>query len=159
MEKFTLKERMYLILLLFFTVTHLNLHAQRTVTSIGSGNWSNPSIWDVNEIPKLGDQVVINSQIDYDVNIFGSNALDQLIISGSGSLAIPSSNFLQIHTKVIRLANSATLDIKNGNVVVIDSIYQEGGTLTLSGGNLTIEQGDFSGGGGTLTLSGGNLTV
>jgi len=54
-----------------------------TLTSVKSGNWSDPTVWDLNRLPAAGDQVVIASghTVTYDVVEGSTND----IILGSSS--------------------------------------------------------------------------
>ena len=151
------KNGLFLILFLFFLQDHC--FAQSTITTIADGDWTNAntSIWNNGGVPQPGDTVIIRHNINMQVTMFGTNPLAKINIHNGGTITI--SQNLILNTQLVSIEEGGAFNMNDGNINIIDSLYQQGGQVSISGGNLTIEQGNFNTNGGETTFSGGNLTI
>ncbi|MFN9519459.1 MAG: hypothetical protein ACK574_06960, partial [Bacteroidota bacterium] len=135
------------------------------ITSVASGNWNDPNIWDGMAVPTSSDNVRIASGHTVTLNVNG-NAIS-LNVNGGGVLNA-ASNTLTLSTNLIvggtvnfsgstvNIAGSGAgngINILNNGVLNISS-----GTVNLGpagGGNRTLSQAV----GGTLNITGGTLNV
>jgi hypothetical protein len=109
-----------------------------TVTTIASGNWSDPTVWSTGGIPACGSIVTIASGHTITVNTtaFASG----LTINTGGTL--------------INAASTMTIGCSNNNAV-----FTNLGTHTVSGGTLIVNGGVYHRTGSTFNHTGGDIIV
>ncbi|MFN4082948.1 MAG: T9SS type A sorting domain-containing protein [Bacteroidia bacterium] len=135
------------------------------ITSIASGDWNDPSIWDASAVPTSSDNVRI--ALGHTVNL-NTNANAISLNVQSGGILNAGANTLNLSTNLIVggdiNASGATFNITgsgagNGISILNGGILNiSAGTVNLGptgGGNRTLNQAA----GGTLTISGGTLNV
>ena len=148
----------------------------RTVTSIATGNWNNPSTWDIGRAPEAGDNVVVAAGHKVTMNIT-TIAINTLTVDAGGevdqvaNLTINSSGgitnngiFAFTRSVVLNtdLVNTATLQWTSGNLSTTGaaSILNDG-SFDITGTNLgngTVAVVNRTG--GTISASGtGNFDI
>ncbi len=135
-----------------------------TVTSVTTGNWSNPSTWDAGYVPLSTDNVIIAD--GHTVTLDGSYTCNNLTVGGgsSGKLFIGSStssvtftvngdirvksgavlkanqSFASTHTMIAsgHIANNGTINMRPVATSLCNVIFNKNGDQTISGtGGLT----------------------
>ena len=143
MKFFTKFSKFAFTLLLLVSAVMVNA---ATITSAGSGNWSNGATWVGGILPGLADDVVIAS--GHNVTLDANQTVLSTNIGTGGTLTVAAN----------------TLTIKSTTVNVNTSVFTIAGTLTMSGGQITVLgrvvlSGIFNQSGGDLKIDGHNGTV
>ncbi len=105
-----------------------------TVTSVGSGNWSNGSTWDSGSVPTASDDVVIAA--GHIVTLDGSYSANSLTINATGTLRFGSASGSYTLTIAGNVTNNGTIDTDDGGFAQH--------TLVI-GGNFDNSSGTFNG--------------
>ena len=116
-----------------------NVHPTATVTSVTSGAWDQATTWSSGSVPGTGDDVIIAASHTVSINT-GQNICRSLSIQANGTLSITGS--------VLSVGTSANNSLLNNN-----------GTLTITGGNILINGGLNLNAGSVFNMSGGNISI
>jgi len=130
--------------------------AATNYVSVAGGNWSTPTTWTPNGVPGAGDTVtitgnhavVVNSaQVIDSVTLDATSGNHTLQVTGGGSISIQGSG--------------TALAINGSSVAGNNKLDLNGGSITLTSGNVNLAGGiigtasiDFSAAGSTLTIPG-----
>jgi hypothetical protein len=85
-----------------------------TITSVQSGNWSNPATWSLDRVPEAGDIVNISSgnTVTYDVNdATDSIPLNTVEVLSGGTLTFSTTTNTQMFVVNLMVLQGGTLDI------------------------------------------------
>ena len=113
--------------------------ASPTITSISSGLWNNGSTWNTNVVPACTDLVIIANT-------------HTVSVSSSGNVS-----------RAINIQTGGTLSVNSGDVIVgctsNNSSLTNNGTLTLTGGLLTVNGNVSIASGATFNQSAGDIII
>lgn len=137
-------------------------NADISFTSIASGNWENPAIWNKNSVPATADPVVIDKGTTVTVNATPATALS---IAVNGNLVVSGSTLDMVGAATNGLSIIATgvFTLSGGTVTVGTSANNRtvscAGTLTVSSGTMNINGNLATTSTSTFNQSGGNINV
>ncbi|MGX7668701.1 Ig-like domain-containing protein [Flavobacterium pedocola] len=128
----------------------------QTVSSIASGNYSDPATWDMGYVPSPTDDVVING--GHTVTIDNRNlGVENLFIAGAGAVlqfGVDTEEF-SVNTDLLVSGSGARFNVYNGTS---GRSLKVGHNIDLtSGGRLDISVGSGSIGAGQLDLTGSTV--
>jgi hypothetical protein len=134
-------------------------------TAILTGNWNSPTTWNLNSVPSISDFTTINSGVNVTIGS-GTNAAKSIVIN-SGATLTSNANLLTVDSAIANngtLNIGGGSVIINGGVGANGIINATGSVFNLTSGNMTIGPAGggnkrFTTNGGTSTVSGGNLVV
>ena len=130
-------------------------------TNAGGGNWSDPTNWDVGVVPGTGDDVIIDLDGTYGVNLDVSASVNTLTLgaaSGSQTLVVASNTLTMAGTStvgangVLALSGATAMLTGAGTLSVSGAFIWSQGTVG-AGGDIQIETT------GTLSLAGGSMLL
>lgn len=108
----------------------------QTITSIASGNASNPLIWDCTCFPTTSSDIVINHTVNLDVN---------WAITSSGSITVNSGGkLLQSGLRDLLIDGSGSQYLNNGQSAINRIAVTNGGTIT-NNQNFSVTEGLYVG--------------
>jgi|GEM_PF-7079808 len=88
--------------------------SKRTITTKSDGDFSNSKIWDLSEVPKADDSIVIQHKVNLDQNFtVGSNSMGAINVTSKGSLS-GTSNTINLQAGA-RLFVAGIADLKGIN--------------------------------------------
>ncbi|HBA54910.1 MAG TPA: hypothetical protein DCZ04_10800, partial [Syntrophorhabdus aromaticivorans] len=125
----------------------------------GSGNWSDPTHWDIGYAPNNGGgntyKVIIDDvsnpivTIDQSVAISGLTSTDTVKVDSGGSLTTSGT-----------VSNSGDLIAAGGSLTLSGAtVTNTGHTITADGGTIYLTNSTITGGTVQSTLAGGSVTV
>ncbi len=136
-----------------------------TITSVGSGDWSNSATWDAG-VPNIGDDVIISNGHTVTLNqdasilslivngniILGNNATARsltitgsTLIAGTGSFNVGAFNITHAVSMQGALTNNGVFNLRNTSSrvanVTLDGTFSIGGTNSPQFNNITFNSG------------------
>ena len=120
--------------------------------SVGSGNWTTASVWDINLVPSYVDTVIINSGHTVTVSI--SDSISDVHLKSGGTIAVSGNSSLGIRHSLYDYGGE--FDVSSGsNIVLKEDLKNAAGETkleVLNSGSLSIE-GDIEVEQGPLTVT------